>query len=169
MTYDIRRPRSFFPTNERPTPTHLPSTQDTVLPPTDLMPCYPNGPLNLNPDGTPINFRKSHAGPNMDYWLRADAEEFERLFNTSTMQPILYADIPPGNVVTYVNPVCVEKVNDDGSMKFRTRLTKLGEIAYRSLSINRPKRPTLKQSKFCSTSWSLRTLAGLPWTCLTSI
>jgi hypothetical protein len=25
--------------------------------------------------------------------------------------------------VTYVNPVCVEKTNDDGSLKFRTRLT----------------------------------------------
>ncbi len=59
----------------------------------------------------------------MAHWLRADAEEFERLFNTGTMQPILYVDIPPGNVVMYVNPVCVEKVNDDGSMKSRTRLT----------------------------------------------
>ncbi len=26
-------------------------------------------------------------------------------------------------IVTYVNPVCVEKLNDDGSLKFRTRLT----------------------------------------------
>ncbi len=25
--------------------------------------------------------------------------------------------------MTYVNPVCVEKLNDDGSLKFRTRLT----------------------------------------------
>jgi hypothetical protein len=67
----------------------------------------------------------------MAHWLRADAKEFERLLNTGTMQPILYADIPPGNVVTYVNPVCVEKVNDDGSMKFRTRLTIGGDrISY---------------------------------------
>jgi hypothetical protein len=26
-------------------------------------------------------------------------------------------------VITYVNPVCVEKTHDDGTLKFRTRLT----------------------------------------------
>jgi hypothetical protein len=67
----------------------------------------------------------------MAHWLRADAEEFQRLFNTGTIQPIHYVDIPKGNVVTYVKPVCVEKVNDDGSMKFRTRLTIGGDrISY---------------------------------------
>jgi hypothetical protein len=100
ITYDLHRPRSFFVTNA-PTPTHGPSPHEIVLPPTELRPCYPDGPLNLNPDGTPINFRKSHAGPKTDYWLRADAEEFERLFRTGTLQPLLYVDIPPNNVVTY--------------------------------------------------------------------
>jgi hypothetical protein len=50
-------------------------------------------------------------------------EEFQRLFQTGTLRPILYTDIPADNVVTYVNPVCSEKVNDDESIKFRTRLT----------------------------------------------
>ena len=39
------------------------------------------------------------------------------------MRPIAFKDIPAGKLVTYVNPVCVEKQNDDGSIKFRTRLT----------------------------------------------
>ncbi len=30
---------------------------------------------------------------------------------------------PLDQVVTYVNPVCVKKLNDDSSLKFRTRLT----------------------------------------------
>jgi hypothetical protein len=56
-----------------------------------MIPVFPSGPLNLNDDGTEINYRKSH-------------------------------------------PVCVEKQNDDGSLKFRTRLTIGGDrIAYRSI------------------------------------
>jgi hypothetical protein len=35
----------------------------------------------------------------------------------------VFKDIPADKLVTYVNPVCVEKRNDDGSIKFRTRLT----------------------------------------------
>jgi hypothetical protein len=42
---------------------------------------------------------------------------------TGTIKPILFSNIPTDRVVTYVNPVCVEKTNDDGSLKFRTRLT----------------------------------------------
>jgi hypothetical protein len=34
------------------------------MPPSTLPPIYPHGPLNLNPDGTTINYRKSYAGPN---------------------------------------------------------------------------------------------------------
>jgi hypothetical protein len=84
---------------------------------------FPSGPLNLNSDGTPINYKKSHSGPHAEYWERADAEEMERLFVTGAIKPELFQDIPRDRVITYVNPVCVEKTNDDGSLKFRTRLT----------------------------------------------
>jgi hypothetical protein len=104
-------------------PTGTPHPPGNALPPSTLPPRFPTGPLNLNPDGTPINYRKSHCGPNAEYWQRADAEEFQRLLQTGTLRPIMYTDIPADNVVTYVNPVCSEKVNDDGSVKFRTRLT----------------------------------------------
>jgi hypothetical protein len=97
-----------------PTSSSTSSLYDCALPPSVLQPRFPTGPLNVNPDGTPINYRKSHCGPNADYWQRADAEEFQRLFQTGTLRPILYTDIPADNVVTYVNPVCSEKVNDDG-------------------------------------------------------
>ena len=88
-----------------------------------LAPVFPSGPLNLNPDGSTINFKKSHGGPNADHWTQADGEEMERLFTTGTIRPILFPSIPNDRVITYVNPVCVEKTNDDGSIKFRTRLT----------------------------------------------
>ena len=84
---------------------------------------FPTRPLNLNNDGTPINYKKSHSGPHAKYWARADGEEIERLFVTGTIKPEFFRDIPTDRVITYVNPICVEKTNDDGSIKFRTRLT----------------------------------------------
>ncbi len=38
-----------------------------LMPPSRLPPVFPTGPLNLNTDGTEINYRKSHAGPNADH------------------------------------------------------------------------------------------------------
>ena len=97
------------------------------MPATEWPPVFPSGPLNLNPDGTTINFKKSHGGPNAKYWERADGEEIERLLTTGTIRPTRFRDIPANRVVTYVNPVCVEKPHDDGSIKFRTRLTIVGD------------------------------------------
>jgi hypothetical protein len=88
-----------------------------------LEPVFPTGPLNLNPDGTKINLKRSHSGPNAAILARADAEEFERLFNSDTIKPINFTHIPRNKVVTHVNPVCGEKLNDDGSLKPRTRIT----------------------------------------------
>jgi hypothetical protein len=93
------------------------------MPKDSMPPVFPSGPLNLNTDGSEINYKKSHAGPNAAHWVNADGEEIERLFTTGTIKPLRFKDIPAGNVVTYVNPVCVEKTNDDGSIKFRTRIT----------------------------------------------
>jgi hypothetical protein len=87
----------------------------------NLPPILPTGPLNLNTDGSEITYKKSHAGPNATYWKNADAEEMERLFVTGTIQPRFLGDIPANKVITYVNPICVEKTNDDGTLKFRTR------------------------------------------------
>jgi hypothetical protein len=93
------------------------------MPPSEIPPIFPKGSLNLNPDGTAINYKKSHAGPNHHHWVQADVEEMTRLFNTGTIRPIKYRDIPTNRTVTYVNPVCVEKLHDDGSLKLRTRIT----------------------------------------------
>ena len=38
------------------------------MPPSSLPPIYPNGPLNLNPDGTNITYKKSHIGPHAAHW-----------------------------------------------------------------------------------------------------
>ena len=55
------------------------------MPPSSLPPIYPNGPLNLNPDGTNITYKKSHIGPHAAHWAQADAEEMERLFKSGTL------------------------------------------------------------------------------------
>ena len=104
-------------------PNHDISRTAQPMPKVNLPPVFPTRPLNLNEDGSTINYRKSHSGPHAEYWQRADAEEIERLFVTGTIAPIHFRNIPSNRVITYVNPVCVEKTNDDGSMKFRTRLT----------------------------------------------
>jgi hypothetical protein len=98
-------------------------TLSKPMPPSTLQPLRPTGPLNLNPDGTAINYRKSHAGPNAHHWLQADAEEMERLITSGTIQPIHFEEIPDDKIVTYVNPICSEKINDDDTLKLRTRVT----------------------------------------------
>jgi hypothetical protein len=93
------------------------------MPKHNLPSVFTTRPLNLNDDGTPINYKMSHSGPHSEYWTQADGEEIERLFVTGTIKLEFFRDIPSDRVITYVNPICVEKTNDDGSIKFRTRLT----------------------------------------------
>ena len=84
---------------------------------------YPSGPLNLNQDGTTITYKKSHKGPYAAQWAQADADEMERLFKSGTLRPIMHCDIPSDKDATYLNPVCSEKVKDDGALQLRTRAT----------------------------------------------
>jgi hypothetical protein len=93
------------------------------MPRPTFAPIYPTGPLNLNSDGTTISYKKSHQGPNAEQWAQADAEEMERLFTSGTLRPILFHNIPHNKTPTYVNPVCSEKLKDDGAVKLRTRAT----------------------------------------------
>ncbi len=96
------------------------------MPESTLPPAFRQGSLNLNSDGSKINYKKSLAGPWKIYWEQADAEEIVRLLTSSTIRPIHFREIPLDQIVTYVNPVCVEKLHDDRSLKFRTRLTTIG-------------------------------------------
>ena len=93
------------------------------MPKINLPPVFLNPPLNLNEDGSKINFKKSHSGPYAQYWEQADAEEITRLFFSGTLLPILFHDIPKDKCATYVNPVCSEKLRDAGDIKFHTRAT----------------------------------------------
>ncbi len=117
-----------------PRPEPLPSecTANTIsaedifsmpMPKPELLPVFPKGPLNLNEDGTTISYRKSHMGPNAAQWEQADIEEMERLFKSGTLRPIMHHDIPQDKQATYMNPVCSEKLNDNGTVKLRTRAT----------------------------------------------
>ena len=101
---------------------------DKPMPKPDLPPVFPNRPLNLNEDGTTITYRKSHSGPHAEYLAQADSEEIERLFTSGTLRPIQPHEIPPDKTITYVNPVCSEKLRDSGDIKFRTRATIGGDL-----------------------------------------
>ena len=108
-----------------------PGFYERNMPQSMLPPIFPKGPLNLNTDGSPITYRKSHQGPHAAHWAQADAEEMERLFKSGTLRPILLSDIPEGQRATYINPVCSEKTKDNGSLKLRTRATIGGDrISY---------------------------------------
>jgi hypothetical protein len=74
------------------------------MPKSTLPPAFQQGPLNLNSDGTKINFKKSHAGPWRIHWEQANAEEIVWLLTSSTIRPIHFREIPMDQVVTYVNP-----------------------------------------------------------------
>ncbi len=62
------------------------------MPKENLPPVFPTRLLNLNEDGSTINYKKSHSGPHAEYWERADAEEIERLFITGTIAPVQQGD-----------------------------------------------------------------------------
>ena len=117
------QPQTVAPSNRQQT-----NLYDRVMPTSVLPQVFPTRPLNLNEDGTTITYTKSHKGPNAAHWLQADSEEMARLFNSGTLRPILPAAIPSHKIATYVNPVCVEKSRDDGSLKFRTRATIGGNL-----------------------------------------
>jgi hypothetical protein len=103
--------------------THDDSFFERPMPVSDLPPIFPQGPLNLNEDGTPITYKKSHEGMHAKYWEQADAEEMERLFRSGTIRPVRFDAIPSDRQATYVNPVCSEKLKDSGALKLRTRTT----------------------------------------------
>ena len=84
------------------------------MPTSTLPPAFRRGPLNLNEDGTKINYKKSHAGQYKVYWEQAGAEEIVRLLISSTIRPLHFREILLDQVVTYVHPVCVER-------RYRTR------------------------------------------------
>jgi hypothetical protein len=62
--------------HQRPTMrTYQLEIYDAPMPKPCLSPVFPSGPLNLNPDGSTITYKKSHLGPNAMNWKQADAEE----------------------------------------------------------------------------------------------
>jgi hypothetical protein len=111
-----------IPTENREPP--KPDRLAQPMPKSALQPLRRTGPLNLNDDGTDISYRKSHARPNARHCIQSYAEEMERLFTSGTIRPLHFSDIPADTVVTYVNRVCSEKLNDDAeTLKLRTCIT----------------------------------------------
>jgi len=85
--------------------------------------------LNLAPDGIPLTYSKAKAGPNAENWFIAEGEELCCLIDSCTMQPrhpsaqLLYRR----GDTTYYNPQTKEKLNSDGSVRYRIRGTAGGD------------------------------------------
>ena len=67
--------------------------------------------LNLNADGTPLNYRGTYRSSHSSEWRRMDGAEISRLIDTATITAILRHDCPPDRRkdTTYYNPKPKEK------------------------------------------------------------
>ena len=85
--------------------------------------------LNLAQDGSPLTYSKAKAGPDSALWLQAEAEEFDRLFLSQTMQPIHYHAQPANRRgdTTYFNPQTKQKITSAGDTTYRIRGTAGGD------------------------------------------
>ena len=85
--------------------------------------------LNLAQDGSPLTYSKAKAGPDSALWLQAEAEEFDRLFPSQTMQPIHYHAQPANRRcdTTYFNPQTKQKTTTAGDTTYRIRGTAGGD------------------------------------------
>jgi hypothetical protein len=86
--------------------------------------------LNLDSSGRPLTYSSAKRGPDKDNWTLAELEEITRLILSSTLFPILHSAIPHDRRrdVVYYNPVVKQKLNPDGTIKFRVRGTAGGNL-----------------------------------------
>ena len=86
---------------------------------------------SLNPanDNSPLTYTKAKTGPDAPQWLKAESEEFDRLFESHTMQPIHLERQPYDrrSNTTYFNPQTKQKTDTAGSIIFRIRGTAGGD------------------------------------------
>ena len=70
--------------------------------------------LNLNADGTPLNYRGTYRSSHSHEWRRMDGAEISRLIDTATITAILRRDCPGDRSkdITYYNPKPKEKYDE---------------------------------------------------------
>jgi hypothetical protein len=78
--------------------------------------------VDLNAICAPLKHSDTKLGPDADLWWEADAEEFDRLFDTATMKPIYARDKPSERLASYLSPQASIK-NKLGVLLRRTRNT----------------------------------------------
>ena len=84
--------------------------------------------LNFDSDGKQLTYRTATCGPNAAKWKQAFLEELVRLTEeTETISWNGYQTIPKGTIPTYCSIVVKEKVGEDGTIKYRVRLTVGGD------------------------------------------
>ena len=68
--------------------------------------------VDLNVDGSILNFRSAMSGPDAAEWEIAHAEEFDRLVEYGKGTFMRRSEVPKGKVVTYYNPQVKIKMKD---------------------------------------------------------
>jgi hypothetical protein len=120
------------PTRPRPRPRHPHSDPDHVSnpDPDTPEPGHNTLVLNLDSSGRPLTYSSAKRGPDKENWTLAELEEITRLILSGTLFPILHSAIPHDRLrdVVYYNPVVKQKLNPDGTIKFRVRGTAGGNL-----------------------------------------
>ena len=76
-------------------------------------------------DGSPLTYAKAILGDKVLHWRKAEIEEFDRVFGSKTMKPILPHDQPADRRrdTSYYNPQIKEKEDSAGNRTYRVRGT----------------------------------------------
>jgi hypothetical protein len=77
-----------------------------------------------------LTYSSAKSGPDRIHWINAEAEEITCFILSGTVIPIAFSAIPGDRLgdIVYYNPVVKQKLNDDGSIKFRVRCTAGGNL-----------------------------------------
>jgi hypothetical protein len=123
-------PDPLTPTRPRPRPRQPHSDPDHESNPDTPEHGHNTLVLNLDSSGRPLTYSSAKRGPDKDNWTLAELEEITRLILSGTLFPILHSAIPHDRLrdIVYYNPVVKQKLNPDGTIKFRVRGTAGGNL-----------------------------------------
>ena len=116
-------------TTRSPTVPKLPPDRRITRQHTANQPALAYTALNLAHDGSPLTYSKAKDGPDSALWLQAEAEEFDLLFLSQTIQPIHSHDQPANRRgdTTHFNPQTKQKITSVGDTTYRIRGTAGGD------------------------------------------
>ena len=106
-------------------PAHFCASQPPTIPLVTSVYSANFATLNLDTSGQPFHYKSALHGPDRKHWILAELEEFDRLFATQTIIPLLNCGQPPERRkdTTYYNPQVKQKYDENGVVTYRIRCT----------------------------------------------